>query len=118
VSDRSGSFYGTAWGKGHGDVFKVTPNGAFKVLHSFNDKTGGGPMGDLVCDASGTIFGAATGLGFVSPGIVFQITPDGAETVLYDFGNEIFPNSGVIADDEGNLYGTTLFGDTVYELVK
>ena len=98
--------------------FPSHTQGGYKELHKFD----AGPSGNLVVDSSGTIFGASWGIGSRFPGVVFQLDTDGASTVLYDFGFYASPNGGVIADDEGNLYGTTYYGTggdgTVYELVK
>lgn len=60
-------------------------------------------------------------------GTVFELAPDGTETVLYAFtganGDGALPNGTLIADEAGNLYGTTNFGGAdgdgaVFELVQ
>jgi uncharacterized repeat protein (TIGR03803 family) len=49
-------------------------------------------------------------------GTVFRIAPNGAEKVLYSFSGGIDgdgPQEGVLADEAGNLYGTTAGGGEV-----
>ena len=56
--------------------------------------------------------------GFGNFGTVFQLTPSGSgwtHQIIYNFQNLTdgkLPNSGVILDSSGNLYGTTVFGGT------
>jgi uncharacterized repeat protein (TIGR03803 family) len=77
------------------------------------------PIGGLIFDAAGNLYGT-TGLGGAHGfGTVFQLTPnaDGSwkEKVLHHFtgGNDGgTPNACPIFDLAGNLYGTTQFGGT------
>jgi uncharacterized repeat protein (TIGR03803 family) len=46
---------------------------------------------------------------------VFELSPSGQETVLYSFGSNGFgdggnPETGLVRDEAGNLYGTTAYG--------
>ena len=79
IMDAAGSLYGTTFYGGHGagTVFKLTPangNWTYTLLHDF---TGDGayPMGSLVFDASGNIYGTTTHGGSKDEGVVFEITP-------------------------------------------
>jgi uncharacterized repeat protein (TIGR03803 family) len=48
-------------------------------------------------------------------GVVFKLDPNGTETVIYAFTGGTDgggPNSDLIRDAAGNLYGTTLWGGT------
>jgi uncharacterized repeat protein (TIGR03803 family) len=71
--DLDGNLYGTTLlggAHGYGTVFRITPAGKFKVLHSFTGGSDGGqPSGNLVRDAAGTLFG---GTDF---GPVFELVP-------------------------------------------
>ena len=65
-------------------------------------------------DAAGNLYGTMTEGGTYGAGMVFELSPSGGgawtETVLWSFGNGSdgqFPESGVIMDAAGNLYGTT-----------
>src|SRR5262249_19525427 len=88
IADSSGNLYGTA-NTGGGDcscgvVFKVTPEGAETVLHTFTGQDGAYPVGALLMDASGNLYGAAEG-GVNGYGEVFKIGTDGSQRVLYSF---------------------------------
>lgn len=121
IRDDQGNLYGTTRNNGgslSGAVFQVTPDGKEKVLHAFtNSPDGKEPMTGLARDVDGNLYGT-TYYGGDLPrsfghGIVFRLTPDGAETVLYTFTGGIdgsHPNSTLIRDGGGNLYGTTFNG--------
>jgi uncharacterized repeat protein (TIGR03803 family) len=93
-----------------------------EVLHSFTGGNDGSiPVGGLTFDSSGNLYGTAmNGGGGTCPGscgTVFELSPDGSgmwtETVLYVFKGVAdggFPNSGLVFDSSGNLYGTTSEG--------
>jgi uncharacterized repeat protein (TIGR03803 family) len=118
--DVGGTLYGTtAYGGAHaieggeGTVFKVTPAGVEKVLHSFSLKRTDGdyPSAGLI-DVGGTLYGTTSGGGAYHGGTVFTVTPAGVERVLHSFGvgNDGFdPDAGLI-DVGGTLYGTTYYG--------
>jgi uncharacterized repeat protein (TIGR03803 family) len=87
------------------------------VLYRFQGHSdGGNPEGDLIFDQAGNIYGTATQGGMSGRGAVFQLHPSNggwAENVLYSFTGGFdggSPGSGVILDEAGNLYGTTLSG--------
>jgi uncharacterized repeat protein (TIGR03803 family) len=124
VMDANGYLYGTTGGGGwnaQGTVFRVSPDGSERVLHSFGVTSGDGyfPSPGLVIDKRGNLYGT-TKLGGTNDtingggGTVYKITPAGAETILYNFGatstDGTNPQAGLAADAKGNLYGTTLEG--------
>jgi uncharacterized repeat protein (TIGR03803 family) len=95
----------------------------FTVLYSFTGGTDGGGVGNgVVMDKQGNLYGTTTGGGAYGYGTVFELSPnsDGAwtETVLHSFkngdpdGQE--PNSNLILDAAGNLYGTASTGGKHY----
>jgi uncharacterized repeat protein (TIGR03803 family) len=105
---------------GCGTVFEVKPNGDKKTLHAFQSGTDGSfPEGGVITDAAGNLYGTTFAGGGCSAnssgcGTVFKVTSTG-ESVLYAFqGNSdgMFPEGSLIADNAGNLYGTTSFGGT------
>lgn len=128
VMDEQGNLYGIAasggnyvngCGGGCGTVFRLTPSGKQSVLHAFTGGVDGvAPLGRLVRDAKGNLYGATQEGGsattnFNGPGTVFKVTPEGKETILYNFsatGDGFNPVGGVIRDGQGNIYGTTLYG--------
>jgi uncharacterized repeat protein (TIGR03803 family) len=116
VMDASGNLYGTTSETvkaGTGTVFKVTPSGKETVLYSFSGgKDGGMPIGTLVLDAKGNLYGTtfSGGLGY---GIVFELTAAGTEKILHTFTGGADGSvawAGMIMDTKGNLYGTTIEG--------
>ncbi|MGB6675528.1 MAG: choice-of-anchor tandem repeat GloVer-containing protein [Terriglobales bacterium] len=137
VFDQKGNLYGTTAGGGahsFGVVFKLSPKGVESVLYSFCAKggthctDGSEPYAGLTFDRSGNLYGMTTvggsihscGLG-CGDGVVFKLTPEGKETVLYTFctlancadGSRSGEGAGVIFDQEGNLYGTTIVGGRI-----
>ena len=118
--DSSGNLYGTtsAGGAGGGGtVFELSPSAGgwtFKVLYSFSG--GGGPAAALTMDAVGNLYGTTYGDGAYRAGNVFKLTPSNGSwtyTSLYDFtggSDGGLPESGVVFDAAGNLYGTTTGG--------
>ncbi len=103
----------------------------FKVLYSFSGgNDGGGAWGSVVMDKQGNLYGTTSGGGAFGYGTVFELSPnsDGtwSETVLHSFmlndpdGSN--PQSTLIFDSAGNLYGIALTGGqhnsgTVFELI-
>jgi uncharacterized repeat protein (TIGR03803 family) len=139
--DAAGNLYGTTLrggrvGANDGTVFQLSPagNGSWteKVLHMFNCGTGTGgcqPVGNLIMDSAGSLYGTASTAGRYGGGTVFRLTPGSGgtwtETVLHSFGNGNdgrSPRANLIFDASGNLYGTTFGGGgsggngTVFEL--
>ena len=83
VLDPNGSLYGTTLKDGKysgGSVFKLTyanGNWAYTTLHDFKGGNDDGlfPMGDLIIDAAGNLYGTTQGGGPRDYGVVFKITP-------------------------------------------
>jgi uncharacterized repeat protein (TIGR03803 family) len=127
--DAAGNLYGETQyggGAGLGNVFEVSPTAkgewTAKNLFTFKGaKTGAQPLGGVVFDSAGNLYGT-TQLGGTSRcgagcGTAFELTPSASgewtETLLYTFSGESdggFPEGGLIFDEAGNLYGTTYYG--------
>lgn len=116
-----GSLYGTtnSGAEGGGTVYQLTAsNGGWKetVLYRFGAADRGSPYGDLVFDQAGNLYGTTTMGGSYYHGMVFRLSRAGSgwtESVLYSFpgGSGLeYPNSGVIFDQAGNLYGSCISG--------
>jgi len=73
--DAAGNLYGTTFGGGFvGNVFKLTPGAqgwTYTDLHDFNGRDGVEPVGGVVLDANGNIYGTT----FYDFGEVWEITP-------------------------------------------
>lgn len=120
---RDGNLYGTTFFGGPasgGVVFQLTPGAkgwTEQVLHNFADGDEGFyPVGALVFDANGNLYGATNAGGSFS-GAIYQLSPSGngqwSLTVLHSFdggSDGANPAAGVIFDSSGNLYGTTYDG--------
>jgi uncharacterized repeat protein (TIGR03803 family) len=126
IADSAGNLYGTTFiggAYGTGVVFEFSfSNGAWHetVLHSFGNGTdGAGPIGGLIFDASGNLYGVTRSGGTAGFGTVYELTSTLSgwqETVLHNFaGGTDGENSamGVVLDKAGNLYGTTEYGGSV-----
>ena len=110
-----GNFYGaTAHGgaSGFGTLFKITPAGAYNIIHSFNNSDGAIPQGNLVLASDGNFYGVAGFGGAFGYGTVFQATAAGTVTTLHSFDltHGSTPSPGVIQGTDGNFYGTTAHG--------
>ena len=126
--DAEGNLYGNALLGGAnnlGAVFRLSPpavpGGRWRetVIHSFNGDDGTLPAGALLVDGNGVIYGTTVGGGDQPGGTVFALTPPAipgepwTHAVLYNFSGGRDgggPESGVIMDQEGQLFGTTSSG--------
>jgi uncharacterized repeat protein (TIGR03803 family) len=130
IRDAAGNLYGTTQLGGNysfGTVFKLDSTGKETVLYRFRGGSSGDqPVGGVIMDKAGNLYGATQGGGYYFDGTVFKLNPVGNKTVLYHFGSGedgSLPVAGVIADTAGNLYGTTAYGGdfnsgTVFKLDK
>lgn len=134
---RGGRIFGaatTGGANGTGTVFQLTPtqNGDwdFKTLYSFQAAPDGVfPYGALLFDRAGNIYGTTYYGGTNGLGAVYKLSPTTAgewnETVLYSFQTGNDGNSSIsnlVADADGNLYGTTSEGGlgsgTIFQLTR
>ena len=138
ILDGAGNLYGTTvsggihldqCGVGCGTVFQLSPQqgGGWTetLLHSFSydGMDGVEPFGGLVFDAAGNLYGTTFGGGIHATcyqggrcGTVFELSPrqggGWTETVLHSFdGTDGYqPNSALLIDGTGNLFGMTQNG--------
>jgi len=110
------NFYGTtSRGGGHnaGTVFKMTPDGVLRTLHSFDTADGAYPEAALIQGADGNFYGTTSAGAAGNAGTVFRITPEGVLTTLYSFCSQPdcadggSPLAGLVQATDGNFYGTT-----------
>jgi len=116
---------------GCGTVYELSPSGdgtwTETILYQFclngqpnNCPDGWWPFAGLVMDTSGNFYGTTTGGGTYGEGTVFELSPPArpgdpwAESVLWSFCSEGYPcpngngpQSQLVIDEAGNLYGTT-----------
>jgi uncharacterized repeat protein (TIGR03803 family) len=126
IRDAAGNLYGTTYTGGYigvnqcsygcGTVFKIKPSGQFIVLFSFHGSDGGYPLGGLLRDAAGTLYGTTSVGGAYDSGTIFKLDVRGKETVLYSFtggADGAQPLAGLVQDVAGNLYGTAVLGGNI-----
>ena len=154
VRDRLGNLYGVTFyssssaegGTGCGDFYELSPpsqqGGAWTetILYTFQGyvyNDGCEPMGRLVADAKGNIYGptalggglasSTTPKGF-STGGIFEMSPPTTaggtwtESFTQNLGGGIYPEGGLTIDHKGILYGTagsygTTSPPTIFELI-
>jgi uncharacterized repeat protein (TIGR03803 family) len=130
IFDSFGDLYGVADEGGTSDVgvvFELVPStgGPWTetILHNFSGGLSDGsyPSAGLVFDASGNLFGTTRNGGdYADAGTVFELTPSGGgwtERLPYIFKNTRvgqFPNSTLVFDQYGSLYGTTALGGVFF----
>jgi len=132
IFDKAGNLYGTTYGGGTGTacnlfencgtVFKMTrgANGRWTetVLYNFSGGSdGSNPLGGVVFDKAGNLYGTTFGGGNLSCGgscgVVFKSAAGAngqwTETVIHAFNGKdgSRPSAALIFDKSGNLYGTT-----------
>ena len=114
VVDSSGNLFGTTGHGGPGNigtVFKVAVgSGNITTLVSFNGANGCMPLGGLVEDGSGNLYGTTGSGGSGGDGTVFKIAASGgALTTLASFNgtNGAVPLGSLVLGGSGNLFGTT-----------
>ena len=142
IADAHGDLFGTtaAGGRyGYGTVFEIakTAQGYAStptILVSFNIIDGNGPLA-LIADADGNLFGTTNTGGAYGYGTVFEIAKTATgyastPTTLVSFNNANGAQPvTLIADAQGDLFGTTAFGGnlkanapfgagTVFEIAK
>jgi uncharacterized repeat protein (TIGR03803 family) len=125
VADALGNLYGGTSGGGAGGqgcIFELSPTEygwQETMLYGFSGPDGNGPYGALIFDKLGNLYGTTVTGGAFDAGVVFELSPStgGAwtETILHNFGSTgdgTAPESNLIFDGQGNLYGTTNGGGT------
>ncbi len=129
VQGSDGSLYGTTYAGGTnctpygcGTIFKITTDGTFTTLHSFDYLHGAHPESALIQARDGNFYGTTYGGGnngaFCQEGCgtAFKITAQGALTTLYSFcaqeqcADGDMPVAGLIQGRDGSFYGTTTYG--------
>lgn len=103
----------------------------YTTLATFNGANGDGPYyGALVQGANGNFYGTTTTGGDITTscsngqgfdcGTIFELTPGGNLTTIYTFcaqvncADGLLPYSGLTLGRDGNFYGTTSLGGTLF----
>jgi uncharacterized repeat protein (TIGR03803 family) len=119
---RDGSLYGTAYQggtNGSGVVFRFTPGGTFKIMHTFSatpyqtNADGAYPYAALVQDTDGDFYGTTVGGGaYGNYGTVFKMTTNGTVSLLHSFNYSDGENpcAALTPAGGGTFYGAVLLG--------
>ena len=124
IADARGDLFGTteAGANADGTVFEIvkTPAGYASTpttLVIFNGADGNSPDGSLIADANGDLFGTTENGGANDDGTVFEIRKTAAgyasaptTLVSFDGADGANPVASLIADANGDLFGTTADG--------
>jgi uncharacterized repeat protein (TIGR03803 family) len=132
--DSAGNLYGAdilgATDTSLGYVFKLAfaaGTWTTATIYNFPHACSQNPIGGLIFDTAGNLYGTALNGGEFSWGTVFELIQSGStwtEKALYDFRGEndgSYPFGSLVSDGTGNLYGVTarggLYGGgTIFEL--
>jgi hypothetical protein len=108
---------GTECTGGCGVAFELTNNNGVwseTVLHNFENKEGSAPMASLLMDAKGDLYGTASAGGLLNYGTAFKMSQiDGTWVFkgIHSFtcmdGDGTTPDTPLVEDFEGSLYGNT-----------
>jgi uncharacterized repeat protein (TIGR03803 family) len=113
VLDAAGNVYGTApigGTGGDGTVYQLLSSNQWgeNILVNFDGANGVNPIGNLIIDASGNLYGTTSNGGQNNNGVVFKLSPsDGGFTysVLYSFSSFCGSYGGLAMDAAGNFFG-------------
>lgn len=130
VFDKAGNLYGSTVSGGkdyHGTVFELIPKkkGKWKEKVLYSIHLGTMANQGIVLDSAGNIYGNDLGAGESNLGTVFElVAPVGkgkyTEKTLWSFSGPdgADPESSLVLDKAGNLYGTTSCGGSTYGNTK
>src|SRR5476649_531769 len=93
-------------GQKHAGMLPAAPPMNYSVLYSFQGgDDGAGPIGDLIQDPAGNLYGVTYSGGAAGEGVVFKVDQNGHETVLHSFDGTHGQNpvGGLIRDTAGNF---------------
>jgi len=80
--DSAGNLYGTTYSGGAanlGVVFKLSPSGTYKVLHSFTGGSdGANPCAGVTIGPAGNLYGTTNRGGSANAGVVYEVDASGA----------------------------------------
>jgi uncharacterized repeat protein (TIGR03803 family) len=118
--DNAGNLYGTTqYGGtlGQGTVFELTPSGSGWVKNVLTNFESGErqPIGGLIFDSSGNLYGTTYLGGMQGGGTVYELQPSGGgwtDTVIHNFPGDGGPLASVVIDGAGSLYGTAATVDS------
>ena len=114
VLDSSGNIYGDTSGSGanHGGTLYEFTNGGIQVLHAFPAFQGDGSTPIAVVDGANGLYGI-TALGGQDGAGTFYTTAGGYQVLHSFLPASEGPPTSVVADQAGNLYGTSSYTSSI-----
>jgi uncharacterized repeat protein (TIGR03803 family) len=98
----------------NGGIFRLEPNGDYKILYNFLSGTDGHcPYSGVAVDKVSALYGTTIGMGYGGDlnGSVWRLSSGGTLTTIYDFKDNVddgeWPDQAPVMDKAGNVYGTT-----------
>jgi uncharacterized repeat protein (TIGR03803 family) len=129
IQGPDGSFYGTSFTGGSGDcdqdgfagcgtIYRIAPDKTVTILHEFQADVGRPTVYPLFRASDGNLYGTTMD-SYPFPGpfsTIYRLEDTGDFTPLHTFdgADGVFPSSGLIEPIEGELWGTTLGGGTLF----
>jgi uncharacterized repeat protein (TIGR03803 family) len=118
VQASNGYLYGTTFEGGSslsgcsGTAYKISPQGVFTSLYSFDGTQGCYPAATLIQATNGNLYGSASYSTSTEDGTLFELTLTGVLTTIVSFDgvNGGDPYYALFQATDGNLYGTTPHG--------
>ena len=126
IEGADGKLYGTtefgplvsSGGTDSGTIFRLNKNGTgYEVLRYLTGSLKNGdayrPSAVLLEASDGTLYGTSTYGGNIGQGTLFSLNRDGSDfriRVSFDVGEGGHPFSGLVAGNDGALYGTARYG--------
>jgi uncharacterized repeat protein (TIGR03803 family) len=122
IQATNGELYGSTYiggtaeaycNSGCGTLFKITPDGAFTTLYSFDATDGSNPSAPPLQASDGNFYGTTCCSGVGGGGTIYKLSPSGALSTLHSFcfhANCREPGSvplGLVQDTNGDFYGAT-----------
>jgi len=112
ILGRDGNFYGVQ--VGGTAIFKMTPLGAYSVVHTFDPDTEG-RAGTIILGKDGNFYGTGSiGNACTERGTVFKMTPGGSFSLLTTFGDLSLVADTLVLGKDGNFYGEV--AGTIFQL--
>jgi uncharacterized repeat protein (TIGR03803 family) len=131
IFDASGNLYGATVSGGttlNGTAFELSPDGTGgwteSILYSFQGGSDGSlPMGGLVFDSKGNLFGTTEKGGSSNQGTIYELSlVNGTwnKTTLTSLNKTTgyFPEAGLAIDNKNRLYATTVKGNPTATIIE
>jgi len=115
VLAKDGNLYGATTYSFPGTLFRITPAGAYALLHTFNLSVDGPQCIGMTSASDGNIYGTTLGALDLFT-VLFRVTPSGQYSTLHTFRYSDFPTSRPVQGSDGKLYGISRRGIFVSSL--